>query len=467
MILVSLILNLEPNYISILIKKILTKLAIKIADGFIWAKNRSPKALRPLGKFLIILGKFIFLPIILLVYKNIVLSKIKFKGFNFRNANYLKFFKRVFPGLVVALIFISTTTQSIFAKNYNTEEYANYTLLSSIIKADEAQWSEIIEDSGPAKTNNQANNFLADQGNLQEIAYNDPANQVETSDSKLGGISADATSLVVGSEDTEAPAITRTENIQYTVESGDVLSTIADKFNITVNTILWSNGLNWTSVIKPGQKLTIPPGSGINHDVVRGDTLASIAKKYQADSQKIISANNLSSASDLQIGDLLFVPDGVKPTQIVSSYKPPKVTEKPKTDNVYSDDYVPPANDTNTGTKLLWPVLSHRITQYYSWRHTGLDIGDKTGNPIYAAEDGKVERSGWSSGYGYNVVINHGNGVQTLYGHASQLLVQAGDTVSRGQTIALVGSTGWSTGPHLHLEVRENNVRKNPINYIK
>jgi LysM repeat protein len=404
----------------------------------------------------------------LLIYKNIVLNKIKFKGFNFRNANYLKFFKKVFPGIVVALIFIGTTTQSIFAKNYNTEDYANYTLLSSLVKADESQWSEIIEDSGPAQTNKQANSFLADQGNLQEIAYNDPSNQIETSNSELGGISADATSLVVGPEDTEEPAITRTENFQYIVESGDVLSTIADKFNITVNTVLWANNLTWTSMIKPGQKLTIPPGSGINYDVVRGDTLASIAKKYQADTQKIITANDLSSASDLQIGDLLFIPDGVKPAQIASSYKPPKVTEtKPSTGSAYSDDYVAPASDIATGTKLLWPVLSHRITQYYSWRHTGLDIGDKTGNPIYAAEDGKVERSGWSNGYGNNVIINHGNGIQTLYGHASKLLVKTGDTVSRGQTIALVGSTGWSTGPHLHLEVRENSARKNPINYIK
>lgn len=340
-----------------------------------------------------------------------------------------------------------------------------------MIRSDEAQWSEIIEDSGPAKVSKQSDSFLAEQGNLQEVVYNDPNNTTEPNNTELGGISADATSLVVGPEDNEPIAITRTENIQYTVASGDVLSTIADKFNITVNTILWANNLTWTSMIKPGQKLTIPPGSGINHDVVRGDNLASIAKKYQADPQKIIAANSLASANDIQVGDLIFIPDGVKPTQIVSSYKPPKTTDtkntKPSTGNVYSDEYVPPASDVATGTKLLWPVLSHRITQYFSWRHTGLDVGDKVGNPIYAAEDGKVERSGWSNGYGYNVVINHGNGIQTLYGHASKLLVQTGDSVSRGQTIALVGSTGWSTGPHLHLEVRLDGVRKNPLNYIK
>jgi murein DD-endopeptidase MepM/ murein hydrolase activator NlpD len=420
-----------------------------------------------LNKVLFIIAKFTLLPIVLLIYKNIVLIKIKLKGFNLRNANYINFFKRILPGVVVALIFIGTTTQNIFAKDYNTEEYANHTLLSSLIRADETQWSEIIEDSEPAKANNESNSFLAEQGNLQELVYNDPTNQNETNNNDTGGISADATSLVVGPEENEPTVITRTTNIQYTVEAGDVLSTIADKFNVTVNTILWSNNLTWTSMIKPGQKLTIPPGSGINHDVVRGDTIASIAKKYQADAQKIISANGLASASDIQVGDLIFVPEGVKPTQIVSSYKPPKNSEKPQTGNAYSDEYVPPAATSATGTKLLWPVLSHRITQYYSWRHTGLDVGDKVGNPIYAAEDGKVERSGWSNGYGNNVIINHGNGVQTLYGHASKLLVKAGDTVSRGQTIALVGSTGWSTGPHLHLEVRENGVRKNPLNYIK
>ena len=238
---------------------------------------------------------------------------------------------------------------------------------------------------------------------------------------------------------------------------------------MTVNTILWANNLTWNSTIKPGAKLVILPSSGVDYEIKKGDNLNSVAKKYQADLDKILAYNELSSVSDIRAGDLIFIPEGIKPTQVVSSYKAPTVANKPKNNpaDVFSNEVVPPASDLSANTKLLWPVLSHRITQYFSWRHTGLDVGDKVGNPIYASEDGKIERSGWSTGYGYNVIINHGNGLETLYGHASKLLVKTGDTVSRGQVIALIGSTGWSTGPHLHMEVRVNGVRKNPISYIK
>jgi len=230
------------------------------------------------------------------------------------------------------------------------------------------------------------------------------------------------------------------------------LGTIAEKFNLTVSTILWENNLTWNSTIRPGQKLKILPDSGINHEVKSGDTVLAIAKKYQTDAKKIISDNKLADAGDIKIGDLLFIPEGIKPTRVVSSYKPKTTHYEPAVD---------------TGTKLLWPTLSHRMTQYYHWRHHAVDIGDKTGNPIYASESGKVERSGWSRGYGYNVVINHGNGIKTVYAHASKLLVSKGESVVRGQTIAAIGSTGWSTGPHLHFEVRVNNIKQNPLNYIK
>ncbi len=96
-----------------------------------------------------------------------------------------------------------------------------------------------------------------------------------------------------------------------------------------------------------------------------------------------------------------------------------------------------------------------------------MDIANKTGTPLYASEAGTIERSGWNSGYGYNVVINHGGGLKTLYAHASKLHVKAGDKVSRGDIIADMGSTGWSTGPHIHYEVILNGVKQNPLNYIK
>jgi len=413
------------------------------------------------------IGKYTLFPIILFVYKRLLFIKIKLKNLKIKELNYLIFVRKYLPGIIIVIIIIAVTTNNIFAQNYSTDEYANRTLLSTLITDEQEEWSQLIEESGPANNQLASNNYLEDQGTLQELVINSPFEDIE--DNSNTSVSPDESSLVlVNIEDSDANTGTsataqRTDTIEYTVQSGDVIGVIAEKFGISVNTILWENNLTWNSTIKPGQTLRILPNSGINHQVVSGDTVLSIAKKYQTDADKIVALNKLADASDIKIGDDLFIPDGVKPTQVVSSYKP-RVTPV----SAYSDEEVAPATVTDTGTKLLWPAGSSRITQYFSWVHTGLDIGDKVGNPIYAAEAGKVETAGWNnSGYGNYVIINHGNGIKTLYAHASKLLVKTGDTVSRGETIALIGSTGRSTGPHLHFEVRVNNSRKNPLNYIK
>jgi murein DD-endopeptidase MepM/ murein hydrolase activator NlpD len=389
--------------------------------------------------------------------------KTHYKNLPQKNIPYLSFIKKYLPRLTIFIIIVVVSTNNLFAKTYSVDEYANKSLLSNLITPINEGWSELIEETGPANQNAPlAANYLEEQGALQEMIIDTPF-AADSDDSQSTNTSPDDTSLVLlNPQDIDAGLNAtghRSEAIAYTVQPGDVLGKIAEQFNITVNTLLWENNLSWSSTIRPGQKLTILPNSGVNHEIKSGDTILAIANKYQTDAEKIISSNKLADASDIKIGDLLFIPNGIKPTRVVSSYQP-------KT-SVYSSKNVEPANEIHTGTKLLWPVNSNRITQYYHWRHSGLDIGDKTGSPIYAAESGKIERAGWSRGYGYNVVINHGNGLKTLYAHASQLLVKTGDTVSRGETIALIGSTGWSTGPHLHLEVRINESRKNPLNYIR
>lgn len=440
-----------------------------MADFLVWLAKRLPFVFKPLFKIISVLLKIIFLPFILLIYKNIVLLKIKFKNYHFKDGVIIVFIKKYLAGAVISLIIVGTTTSNIFAQNYSTNEYAQRTLLSTFVKNDVANWSEVIEEKAPVNRQAPSLSYISNQETLQEPLV---TNNETNTGGEVIGLSADATSLVMLNSDEESleiPSPTRSENIDYFIQAGDTLGAIAEKFDITVNTILWANNLTWSSTIKPGAKLVILPSSGIDHDVIKGENLTNIAKKYQANVDKIIVFNNLTNISDIKSGDVIFIPEGIKPTKVVSSYKAPAVSSKPKTkaENIFSDEDLPSASDLSINTKFLWPLLSHRITQYFSWRHTGLDIGDKVGNPIYATDDGKVERSGWSKGYGYNVVINHGNGLQTLYGHASQLLVKDGETVSRGQVIALIGSTGWSTGPHLHLEVRVNGVRKNPISYIK
>ena len=259
----------------------------------------------------------------------------------------------------------------------------------------------------------------------------------------------------------------RNEIVYYTVQKGDAVSTIARRFGITVNTILWANNLTVSSLIRPGDTLTILPESGILHTVKSGDTISRIARTYDVEEEKILSSNQLGST--LKIGDKIMVPGGRRITVAAATPRPVATTPVNTTGLGIIRDLVKapdsPAAATTEG--MLWPTEGRRITQYYSWRHTGLDIANKTGTPLYAAEAGTVEFAGWSNGYGYNVVIDHGGGKKTRYAHASQMFVKAGDAVTRGEHIAAMGSTGWSTGPHIHFEVIINGAKQNPLNYIK
>ncbi len=253
----------------------------------------------------------------------------------------------------------------------------------------------------------------------------------------------------------------RDEIIKYVVQSGDTISTIAADFNVTVNTILWENNLSAYSIIRPGQTLSILPVSGVSHTVVRGDNLIKIANKYDVSAEKIMKYNKLASANQLRIGEKLIIPGGSK-----SSYVRTRTVSYSGVSAITSIIKAPNAA-TVAGNKMNWPTVGHRITQYYSWRHTGLDIANKIGTPIYAADAGTIEFIGWSNGYGNNIIINHGGGKKTRYAHLSKFYVKRGQSVGKGESIGAMGSTGWSTGPHLHFEVIINGVKYNPLNYIK
>lgn len=239
----------------------------------------------------------------------------------------------------------------------------------------------------------------------------------------------------------------------YIVKKGDTVSSIAEQFGITINTILWANRLTQSSYIRPGDKLTILPVSGVSHTVKKGETLAAIAKKYQADADKILEFNKLADAAALRAGQVLIVPEG-------------KIIYVPPAPKPYVSAPVPERVYASSG-QLFWPVPSRRITQYFTWRHPAIDIGLSTGGTVAAAEAGTVIYAGWGRGYGLQVLIDHGNGMKTRYAHNSRLIVAAGDRVGRGDTVAMSGNTGWSTGPHLHFEVYVGNVRRNPLLYVK
>lgn len=262
---------------------------------------------------------------------------------------------------------------------------------------------------------------------------------------------------------TTSGGLARTEIVYHEVKAGETIGAIAEKYGISLATILWSNNLTARSYIRPGDKLKILPTSGVVHKVKKGDTITKIAKLYNTTPEKIIKFNKLKEdGTDMVVGEELLVPDGSMPA--------PVYVAQARTYTQLSNIAAPPPSVTApAGSGYLWPTAVRRITQYFGWRHTGLDIGGPIGTALYATKSGTVTRSqcGYNGGYGCYIIIDHGGGISSLYGHASKLYVSVGEEVLQGQTIALMGSTGRSTGPHLHFEVRVGSVKQNPLKYIR
>jgi murein DD-endopeptidase MepM/ murein hydrolase activator NlpD len=251
----------------------------------------------------------------------------------------------------------------------------------------------------------------------------------------------------------------------YEVEPGDSIAAIASSFGISPQTVMLENQLTESSTINPGQKLTILPTTGVSHKVVAGETLEGIAKKYNVSEDDILDANDLEFPDDILAGDTLVIPLGT-----VSLPPSPSNFVKTTTGKVALTQATAPANFSAGNLVFMWPTVTHNITQGFSSAHTGIDISDSQREPIYASESGFVEIAGWQTGYGNTIVINHGNGFKTRYGHASELYVKAGDQVAKGQVIAKQGNTGrvrGITGIHLHFEILVNGKRVNPFNYVK
>lgn len=243
-----------------------------------------------------------------------------------------------------------------------------------------------------------------------------------------------------------APTPTPQRVITYTVREGDSLWSIAARFRLDVDTLRWSNEdlVRNPDLLSVGQELTILPVKGAYHTVQTGETVETIALAYRVTPTVIMDypLNNLQPPYLLEEGQKLVIPGGRRELHW-------------------------PQPDLSPGNPFAWPVVG-QITQGYSEEeHPALDLGAPYGSPVYAAQAGTVTHSGWArTGYGYTVILDHGEGVQSLYSHMKGTWVTVGQKVERGQLIGEVGSTGHSSGPHVHFEIRVEGERVDPSGYL-
>lgn len=254
------------------------------------------------------------------------------------------------------------------------------------------------------------------------------------------------------------------EIITHYVTEGETLSQIAERYGLETTTIMWENDLTESSTLKPGMELRILPLDGVRHQVARGETIYTIGKKYGLEgsqTQVIVDYPFNEFLNDetfeLATGQYLMIPEGV----------PPKKTPPPSR-KIAQAVLTPDAGSVAATGSFVWPA-SGGITQGYKFYHKAIDIANSGGGPILASDSGVVIGAGWLDGYGYGnrVMVDHGNGYVTLYAHLSSVQVVQGQRVNRGDVLGQMGSTGRSTGTHLHFEIRQNGVLLNPLSFLQ
>ncbi len=256
----------------------------------------------------------------------------------------------------------------------------------------------------------------------------------------------------LGTSEEEINADTFSDQVSiYVVRKNDSITAIAKMFGVTTNTILWANDLKKGSPLKEGDTLVILPFDGVTHTVKAKETLAGIAKSYKADVDDILAFNGLTKEDKLKVGDELIIPDGQR-SEEGDKPVPPKKTNS----NIASGQTK--SNLKSVDGYFAFPLPSGpriRQTQGIHDRYAK-DYGAPAGTPIYAAASGTVvvARNGYNGGYGNFVIMQHPNGTETRYAHMSKLGTTPGKSVSQGEVIGYVGTTGRSTGNHLHFEVR-------------
>lgn len=425
-------------------KQFFLKLAINILNGLSYIG-------KPLGRFfqlilitpLWFLIRFTYQWIILPVYKifvTIIIAITKSLG-PINNKYLVPFINRYVVHMVIVAMTVTVVFLNYQVKNTRAQTFGEKSILYALAKNDDFSDVATYDDRTDTTT-------LGTPTDTDNYPTNEPLI------TQTGGL--------YGTDITSPEAFTsaRSTITKYTVQSGDVLGSIAKKFGLSTTTLIWANNLNPKGYLQPKQVLLIPPVDGVIYTVKRGDTLSGIVKKLDGNLSKAVSFNKLAGAFDISVGQTLIIPEG-RPVTSAPAIQQPKIAN---IKDIITKPNVGSPNVTASG--LIWPTVTRRISQYYGWKHTGVDIDGDFGDPIWASADGVVSRVKYLNyDYGFHVIIDHPDGKQTLYAHFQKIFVTPGQSVTKGQSLGEMGSTGRSTGSHLHYEVRIGGKRVNPLNY--
>lgn len=262
----------------------------------------------------------------------------------------------------------------------------------------------------------------------------------------------------------------------HTVAAGDTLSSLAERYGVTVATLAAANEMGPEDLLQIGQELRVPRVDGLLYRIAEGDTLWDLAVAYGVDPDVVIRANPDTEPAALQIGDWLLIP-GARPREqvVMVAARGGGDSRQAAAPQVAPQPTPAPGSPAADGGFEIWP-LSGEITSPFGWRihpvrgnrsfHDGIDIAGDTGDIIVAVAPGVVTLAEWYGGWGLTVKVDHGGGLVTRYSHASRLLVRVGETVAAGQPVARVGSTGVSTGPHLDFGVYVNGKAQDPLDWL-
>ncbi len=349
-------------------------------------------------------------------------------------------------------------------------------LLSGTLQATSQISTQTIDERAHTGDNVQTIDLLKSNTSLLGLGSNPTGGaEITILDNALLGVNS-----VLDSQEESFLELTGHENTTYIVQEGDTISEIAALFGISQNTITWANKIK-NGKIRVGQELIILPVSGVLHTIAKGDTVASLAKKYSGDVEEILSYNKIARDEKLVVGEEITIPGGKLIEQKVStkvvsqssgktlslSRSSTGLLEVTSSGRTTWQNGVKTTPLRGTGGPLYPDYFIRPISGYSKSRglhgYNAVDFAAPQGTPIVASASGRVvisKSGGWNGGYGKYVAIEHSNGTQTLYAHMSSVSAPQGSQVVQGQVIGYVGTTGNSSGNHLHFEIRG---AKNPF----